>query len=493
MSGHLFESTLFLAAAVLLAQIPLLAARTRYVIVFTALMKFAIPSAIVPRLLALLGFDLARVARGTILIAAFGSLSSAARPATSASVWPVVAMAIWLAVAIALLARALLRGRVALRGALADGRAAQDPEVAALERARVRTTLSRPVRLVISPSMPAPATAGILHPVIILPSAAALTEPELETILTHECAHIARHDNLLSVIESLAGCALWFHPLVWIARRVLDGTREEACDAIVVASGDPDLYLTALRKVCGAAIGPRLAAVSCIVSNTIRERMEAIMNIGSRRLLNHRAVIATVIAVLSLTTLGIGVARALPAGDGPTSKYKVGVTLTRESSPDVFVFDVTVTDRKSGVVISSANLRGGVDQWASATSELTSKEEGQHATVIRAIGHADGTAEVDVTVDHETPMMAKLIAKSSEASTKPDEGISLDLKDADIRDLLKTFGQLSSTEIIVDEDVYGSVTVKLHDTPWTEALERILSEANLRSERNGNTIHVHRR
>ena len=40
-----------------------------------------------------------------------------------------------------------------------------------------------------------------------------------------------------ATVESIAGCALWFHPLVWIARRVLDAAREEACDAVVLAIG----------------------------------------------------------------------------------------------------------------------------------------------------------------------------------------------------------------------------------------------------------------
>ena len=218
------------------------------------------------------------------------------------------------------------------------------------------------------------------------------------------------------------------------------------------------------------------------------------MTFGSRRLLNHRVVFVAVIATLSLTSLGLGVARALPSGGGPTSKYKVGVTLTRQTSSDVFDFAVTVCDRNSGVVVSTANLRSSVEQWTMATSEMTSKKSGHHTAVIRAIGHADGTAEVETTVDNEPAIVAKIVAKRVDSQEKPsDDGISLDLKDADIRDVLKTFGQLTNTEIVADDDVHGSVTMTLHNTPWQEGLEKILADANLRSERSGNTIHVHRR
>jgi TonB family protein len=603
MSGYLFESTLVLAIAILLAQVPWLAARTRYSIVFAALMKFAIPSAIVPRVLAFAGIDLARVPRGTIVIDALGPLTVADGAAPPASRWPAILISMWLLIAIALLVRALIRGRAALRRTLTDRCDASPDEQAVLARALARTQLVRPVRLVRSQSISAPATAGMLRPVILIPAATQLSTDELETILTHECAHIARHDNLLGLIESIAGCALWFHPLVWIARHILDAAREEACDAIVVASGESDTYINALRKVCEAAIGPRVAAVSCIVSNTIRERMEAIMTFGSRRLLNHRAAFVAVVAALSLTTLGLGVARALPARGGEPPKYKVDVTLTREASPDVFNFVVTVSDRNSGVVVSTANLRSSVEQWSMATSELTSKKAGHHTTVIRAIGHADGTAAVEATVDQEPAIVGRIVAKSEATSgsqslriagdqplrvggdvkppvlisrvapiypalakesrisgivivevvidhtgvvkdarvlkplpfgldqaavdavkqwtfrpatlngqavdvlfnltinfrlTEPSatasggEPISIDLKDADIRDVMKTFALATNMTILVDDDVKGQVTIDLANVPWMNAFETLVRQNNLRYERDGNIIHVHR-
>jgi hypothetical protein len=139
MSGHLFESTLVLAVAILLAQMPRLAARTRYAIVFAALMKFAVPSAIVPRVLALLGIELAHVPRGTIVIEALGPLSVTKQTGPTVSLWPAILISVWLAVAIGLLARALLRGRITLRRTLAEASDATPGELAALGRALART------------------------------------------------------------------------------------------------------------------------------------------------------------------------------------------------------------------------------------------------------------------------------------------------------------------------------------------------------------------
>lgn len=482
---HLLESTLILALAIACAHLPRLAARTRYAIIFAALMKFAIPSAIVPRMLKLLGIDLMRMPKGTILIEALGPLTGASIPAAT-PVWPAVMTALWLTIAAALLVRAFVRGRAAVRMALSRATEANGRDLAILTNVCKRTGIARAVRLVRSPSMATPATVGMLRPIIVVPSDMQLADAELETILTHECAHIARHDNLLGIFESIVGCALWFHPLVWLARRVLDAAREEACDAFVLGSGDANVYVAALGKICGAAIAPRAAGISCIVSNTIHERMEAIMRFGTRRLLPHRTVTAAIVALFAAGTIGVGVARALPAGEESSSpNYRVNVTVTRLSSPDVFLFDVAVHEQKSKVIVATARLRAKPEHWATATTTS------EHETSIRMIGHNDGTAEVEVVVDHEAPIVTKAVSKEYQNPQK--NNISVDLKDADIHDLMRTFAKLTNTDIVVDEDVTGRTSIQLVDVPWTEALEIVLRTNNLRQEQIGNTIHVHRK
>jgi beta-lactamase regulating signal transducer with metallopeptidase domain len=487
---HLLESTLLLAIAILVAHIPRLAARTRYAIVFAALMKFAIPSAVIPRLLAALGIDLAGM-KGTIVISAMGPLSMASLPQAAVAIWPAAVLVTWAVIAAALLARSFLRGRAALRVALTNAITADDRDLAALAHARKRARVMKAIRLVRSPSIPTPATVGLLRPIIVIPANTELAGAELETILTHECAHIARRDNLLSVVESIAGSALWFHPLVWIARRVLDAAREEACDAVVLSSGDANTYVTALGKVCGAAIAPRAAGISCVVSNTIQERMNAIMRFGTRRLLPHRAVTTAVIAVLAIATIGSGVAKALPQTANPDtpSRYEVRASLTRDTSSN-FVFNITVRNRETSEITTS--------HFQAPPNEPVTKKWGsvdrngvEQETVVRAVGHDDGTATVNVDIKGEAPMVVKIVPKT--ASAKRSGGISLELKDADIHDLLQTFAQLTKTNIVVDDDVTGHTSITLNDVPWTEALEIILRSDNLRQERIGNTIYVHRK
>ena len=70
------------------------------------------------------------------------------------------------------------------------------------------------------------------------------------------------------------------------------------------------------------------------------------------------------------------------------------------------------------------------------------------------------------------------------------EPISLDLKDADIRDVLLTFSKLARLNMVIDPDVRGSVTVRLEDVPWDQALEVILKVNGLGYVLEGNIVRV---
>lgn len=59
------------------------------------------------------------------------------------------------------------------------------------------------------------------------------------------------------------------------------------------------------------------------------------------------------------------------------------------------------------------------------------------------------------------------------------EPISLDLKDADIKDIFRTISQLTQLNIVVDPEVHGTVTVQLEDVPWDQALDLILKQNSL--------------
>lgn len=97
----------------------------------------------------------------------------------------------------------------------------------------------------------APAVDGVLRPYISLPRGIErlLSEPELDAVLIHEVAHARRRDNLLRLIHELIVCALWFHPLVWLARARLALYRELSCDEPVIDSDRGGDLVSALAKL----------------------------------------------------------------------------------------------------------------------------------------------------------------------------------------------------------------------------------------------------
>jgi len=99
--------------------------------------------------------------------------------------------------------------------------------------------IARPVRLLKCDSTTAmPLTWGVFRPVIVLPfSAAQWPEDRRGMVLSHELAHISRHDWILQICAEFARAIYWFHPLAWLAAARLRQESERASDDAVLRAG----------------------------------------------------------------------------------------------------------------------------------------------------------------------------------------------------------------------------------------------------------------
>jgi len=95
--------------------------------------------------------------------------------------------------------------------------------------------------------------------------------------------------------------------------------------------------------------------------------------------------------------------------------------------------------------------------WVADSSQLI--EEAEAVTVFDAATQAENFAVTELSTEEEQ---------------WTGEPITLTLKDADIKDVLKTFSVLTDLNIVLDPGVSGSVTVELRDVPWDQALDLIL-------------------
>jgi len=68
--------------------------------------------------------------------------------------------------------------------------------------------------------------------------------------------------------------------------------------------------------------------------------------------------------------------------------------------------------------------------------------------------------------------------------------VSLDYKDAEIGNILRLFAEISNLNIISTEDVKGTVTIKLDNVPWDQAMDIVLEAKGLGMTRIGNVIRI---
>src|SRR5262245_844773 len=74
--------------------------------------------------------------------------------------------------------------------------------------------------------------------------------------------------------------------------------------------------------------------------------------------------------------------------------------------------------------------------------------------------------------------------------TTPSKTISLDVQGADVRDVLRLLAETGGVNILTSGEAQGTVTARLLDVPWEQALAAVLSFTGLAQERQGNVILV---
>src|SRR5262249_57480691 len=68
--------------------------------------------------------------------------------------------------------------------------------------------------------------------------------------------------------------------------------------------------------------------------------------------------------------------------------------------------------------------------------------------------------------------------------------IDLDLKDADIHNVLRLLADVGRVNIVTADDVQGNVTIRMRNIPWDQALDVVLQAKGLGMVRQGNLIRV---
>jgi type IV pilus assembly protein PilQ len=90
-----------------------------------------------------------------------------------------------------------------------------------------------------------------------------------------------------------------------------------------------------------------------------------------------------------------------------------------------------------------------------------------------------------------TPAIAGQAEAAAAAGGKYDgRRIDLDLKDADIHNVLRLLADVGRVNVVTADDVQGNVTIRMRNIPWDQALDVVLQSKNLGMVQRGNIIRV---
>ena len=128
---------------------------------------------------------------------------------------------------------------------------------------------------------------------------------------------------------------------------------------------------------------------------------------------------------------------------------------------------------------------------ASTTQETAAQSALSEAGAELPEAEASASLEAVVAPSEAEAVPEAPPSEPAEPSSAPSgETISLDVQEADLHDVLRLIADVMEVNIIAGANVQGSVTTRLENVPWEEALDAVLSINGMEHERSGNVIRV---
>lgn len=331
LADHLWQSTLFAAAAALLVlALRRNYARVRYWLWLTASLKFLLPFSLLVAAGSRLGRSAARATAAPAFSMAVEWISQPftapavpppapqATAPDAASAIPAILLAVWLCGFAAVAVSWWTRWR----------------RMRAAVRAATPLAVGAGVPVLSSPALIEPGVFGVFRPVLVLPEGIVdhLAPAQLRAILAHELCHVRRRDNLAGALHMAVEALFWFHPLVWWLGARLVEERERACDEEVLRLGnDPAVYAEGILKTCRYYLESPLVCASGVTGSDLKERIVRILNgrKAYRLALEKKLLLAAAAVAAVAGPVGFGLMNA-PAGRaqsqaeaGPAETFEV--------------------------------------------------------------------------------------------------------------------------------------------------------------------------
>ncbi|MCB0543166.1 MAG: M48 family metalloprotease [Saprospiraceae bacterium] len=172
--------------------------------------------------------------------------------------------------------------------------------------------IRRAVTLMESALVHTPMALGWLKPFVLFPVGMInrLGPDEVEAVLAHEMAHIARRDWIYNLLQAFIETLFYYHPAVWWISMVVRRERENSCDdAALAATGNRIAYAKALVQVQEMAKPAPVPALALGMGGSRRflllERIRRILNQPQQKSQVMEKFIATAILLVLLVLVGL--------------------------------------------------------------------------------------------------------------------------------------------------------------------------------------------
>jgi type IV pilus secretin PilQ/predicted competence protein len=113
----------------------------------------------------------------------------------------------------------------------------------------------------------------------------------------------------------------------------------------------------------------------------------------------------------------------------------------------------------------------------------------QNGRRVDSLAAQAGAAAASVTAAG-TPEVKPAAAVAKGPKVYTGQKISLDFKDADIKNVFRLLAEVSGLNIVVTDEVKKRVTVRLVDVPWDQALDLLVDTNGLGKEQMGNVVRI---
>ncbi len=147
--------------------------------------------------------------------------------------------------------------------------------------------LKSKIQLKVTAHDTSPFVFGVFRPVVVIPEQLLerLHREELEAVLHHELIHVKKMDQWVNMVVICISVIFYFHPLVWLANRMIREERERRCDELVVRDRGvtKDTYTSALMKVMNFHTERIGFVMSTMADGRSAKRLKSILSPGETK------------------------------------------------------------------------------------------------------------------------------------------------------------------------------------------------------------------